>query len=65
MAKKNEDKIVFSRDLSVAISVAVEVARENQHEYLTLEHVLYALLTDPDSAACLEACGAEQAVGGV
>ncbi len=59
MAKKNEDKIVFSRDLSVALTMAAEVARESQHEYLTLEHVLYALLTDPDSAACLEACGAD------
>ena len=48
-----------SRELSVALNLAMEEAIERHHEYLTLEHVLYGLLADPASAECLEACGAD------
>ncbi len=51
--------MTLSRTLQIALSLALDVARERGHEYITLEHVLYALLTDPGSAACLEACGAD------
>ena len=51
--------MTLSRELSIALSLALEEAKERQHEFLTLEHVLYALLTDPSSAECLEACGAD------
>ncbi|MES2642583.1 MAG: ATP-dependent Clp protease ATP-binding subunit ClpA [Myxococcota bacterium] len=51
--------MTLSRELTIALSLAMEVAREKRHELLTLEHVLYALLTDPTTAECLEACGAD------
>ncbi|MEN9784991.1 MAG: hypothetical protein RLZZ299_255 [Pseudomonadota bacterium] len=51
--------MTLSRTLQIALSLALDVARERGHEYVTLEHVLYALITDPASAACLEACGAD------
>ncbi|HNH47866.1 MAG TPA: Clp protease N-terminal domain-containing protein, partial [Myxococcota bacterium] len=51
--------MTLSKELIIALNLAVEVARERQHEFLTLEHVLYALLTDPSSAECLEACGVD------
>ena len=51
--------MTLSRTLQIALSLALDVARERGHEYVTLEHVLYALLTDPGSASCLEACGAD------
>ncbi len=51
--------MTLSRELTIALSLAMEVAREKLHEMLTLEHVLYALLTDPTTAECLEACGAD------
>ncbi|MFZ5477179.1 MAG: ATP-dependent Clp protease ATP-binding subunit ClpA [Myxococcota bacterium] len=51
--------MTLSRELTIALSLAVDVAREKKHEFLTLEHVLYALLTDPTTAECLEACGAD------
>jgi ATP-dependent Clp protease ATP-binding subunit ClpA len=51
--------MTLSRELTIALSLAMEVAREKRHELLTLEHVLYALLTDPSTAECLEACGAD------
>ena len=51
--------MTLSRELTIALSLALEVAREKHHEFLTLEHVLYALLTDPGTAEGLEACGAD------
>jgi ATP-dependent Clp protease ATP-binding subunit ClpA len=51
--------VTLSRELTIALSLALDEARERGHEFITLEHVLYALLTDPTSAECLEACGAD------
>ena len=51
--------MTLSRELTIALSLALDEARERGHEFITLEHVLYALLTDPTSAECLEACGAD------
>ena len=46
-------------NLRVALSRAMDEAKRRRHEYLTLEHVLLALLHEPTSAAALEACGAK------
>ena len=50
-------KIKVADNLRVALSRAVEDTAERRHEMLTLEHLLLALLHDPDSAALLEALG--------
>jgi ATP-dependent Clp protease ATP-binding subunit ClpA len=44
-------------DLRIALSRAMDEAKQRRHEYLTLEHVLLALLHDPSSADALKACG--------
>jgi ATP-dependent Clp protease ATP-binding subunit ClpA len=44
-------------ELRIALSRAMEDAQERRHEYLTLEHVLLALLHDPDSSDLLKGCG--------
>ena len=46
-------------NLRVALSRAMDEAKRRRHEYLTLEHVLLALLHEPTSASALEACGAK------
>ena len=51
--------MTLSRELTIALSLALDEARERNHEFITLEHVLFALLSDPSSAECLEACGAD------
>ncbi|GDX82134.1 ATP-dependent Clp protease ATP-binding subunit ClpA [Deltaproteobacteria bacterium] len=51
--------MTLSRELTIALSLALDEARERRHEFITLEHVLYALLTDPTSADTLAACGAD------
>ena len=46
-------------NLRVAISRAISDAAERRHEYLTLEHVLLALLHDPDTADVIKAVGGD------
>ncbi|QUW04457.1 ATP-dependent Clp protease ATP-binding subunit ClpA [Chloracidobacterium validum] len=48
---------IFTKDLQTALTAAVNEAMARGHEYLTLEHVLFALLDDPTSADILRACG--------
>ncbi len=50
-------KIKVADNLRVALSRAVEDTARRRHEMLTLEHLLLALLHDPDSAKLLEALG--------
>ncbi|MBN2799180.1 MAG: ATP-dependent Clp protease ATP-binding subunit ClpA [Deltaproteobacteria bacterium] len=44
-------------DLRVALGLALEVAHDLRHEFITLEHLLLGLLHDPRSTEILEACG--------
>jgi len=46
-------------ELRVALSRALEEASQRRHEFLTLEHVLFALLHDPSTADALEAVGCD------
>jgi len=50
---------VFSPSLEIVLTVALREAISRQHAYLTLEHLLYALLHDPDGERILAACGAD------
>jgi ATP-dependent Clp protease ATP-binding subunit ClpA len=50
---------VFSPSLEIVLSVALREAISRQHAYLTLEHLLYALLHDPEGERILAACGAD------
>ncbi|MCB9778428.1 MAG: ATP-dependent Clp protease ATP-binding subunit ClpA [Alphaproteobacteria bacterium] len=43
--------------LKIALSRAMDDAARRRHEYLTTEHVLLALLHDPDTADVIEAVG--------
>ncbi len=46
-------------DLRVALSRALDEATRRRHEFLTLEHVLLALLHDPSTADVLKAVGCD------
>ncbi|MBI1619411.1 ATP-dependent Clp protease ATP-binding subunit ClpA [Aquamicrobium zhengzhouense] len=46
----------FSPGLEQALHRALTLANERHHEYATLEHLLMALLDDPDAAAVMRAC---------
>ncbi|NIJ69903.1 ATP-dependent Clp protease ATP-binding subunit ClpA [Xanthomonas sp. 60] len=50
---------MFSKDLEHTIGQCYKRAREARHEFMTVEHLLLALLDNPSAQAVLKACGAE------
>ena len=50
---------MLSRDLEKSLHRALSLAVERRHEFATLEHLLLALLEDPDAIAVLKACGVD------
>ena len=52
---------MFSKDLELTIGQCYKEARERRHEFMTVEHLLLALLENPSAAAVLRACGADVA----
>jgi ATP-dependent Clp protease ATP-binding subunit ClpA len=49
----------ITTDLQASLRQAIEEARKRRHEYLTLEHLLLALLDNPEVARMLDALGAD------
>jgi ATP-dependent Clp protease ATP-binding subunit ClpA len=50
---------MFSKDLELTISQSYKEARAKRHEFMTVEHLLLALLDNPSAAQVLKACGAD------
>jgi ATP-dependent Clp protease ATP-binding subunit ClpA len=50
---------VLSKELEVTLNLAFKKAREKRHEFMTVEHLLLALLDNPTAAKVLQACGAD------
>ena len=50
---------MFSKDLEQTIGQCYKRAREARHEFMTVEHLLRALLDNPAAQAVLKACGAD------
>jgi ATP-dependent Clp protease ATP-binding subunit ClpA len=48
--------LVFSQNLSRSLSRAIAMAEQQSYQCATPEHVLLALLDDPDAIPVLEAC---------
>jgi len=51
----------FSRPLEETLHRAVAYANARRHEYATLEHLLLALIDDPDAAGVMQACNVDLA----
>ena len=49
----------ISREFEVALTLAIKEARRHRHEFLCLEHVLYALSFDEDVAEIIRNCGGD------
>ncbi len=49
----------FAQSLEKTLHAALANASERAHEYATLEHLLLALIDDPDAAEVMKACGVE------
>jgi ATP-dependent Clp protease ATP-binding subunit ClpA len=50
---------MLSKALEITLNTAFKSAREQRHEFITVEHLLYALLDNPDVIPVLKACGAD------
>ena len=50
---------MLSPELEVSLNTAFQSAREKRHEYITVEHLLTALLDNPTAARVLRACGGD------
>ena len=51
----------FAQSLEKTLHAALANASERSHEYATLEHLLLALIDDPDAMLVMEACGVDLA----
>ncbi|ASF14110.1 ATP-dependent Clp protease ATP-binding subunit ClpA [Shewanella sp. FDAARGOS_354] len=49
---------MLNKDLEVTLNLAFQQAREARHEYMTVEHLLLALIDNPAAQEALIACGA-------
>ncbi|MBX7222336.1 MAG: hypothetical protein K1Y36_20470, partial [Blastocatellia bacterium] len=50
---------MISRELQATLNIAVNEVVRRRHEYLTLEHVLYALLFDGTASKAIRRCGGD------
>jgi ATP-dependent Clp protease ATP-binding subunit ClpA len=50
---------MIARQLQKSFEFALNEALKRRHEYVTLEHLLYALLHDRDVRECIRACGGD------
>jgi hypothetical protein len=51
----------FSRELDSTLHRTLAYANLRDHEYMTLEHLLLALIDDPDASVVMKACGVDLA----
>src|SRR5438552_13935104 len=51
--------MTITKELEQTLHMAIGEAQRRRHEYLTLEHLLYALCADPVASKVLRACGAD------
>lgn len=49
---------MLNKDLEVTLNLAFQQARDARHEYMTVEHLLLALIDNPAAQEALLACGA-------
>lgn len=48
---------MLSQELEFSLNMAFQEAREKRHEFITVEHLLTALLDNPSASRVLRACG--------
>ncbi len=50
---------MLDRELEFSLNLVFKDAREKRHEFVTVEHLLLALISNPSAATVLRACGAD------
>lgn len=52
---------MLNKDLEISLNLAFRQAKESRHEFMTVEHLLLALLDNPSAIEALKACAADMA----
>jgi len=52
-------QVMISKELSATLGFAVREAKKRRHEYVSIEHVLFAILHDETGVAIIEGCGGD------
>jgi ATP-dependent Clp protease ATP-binding subunit ClpA len=50
---------MITPSLEASLNQAFQLAQKHKHEFVTLEHLLFALLSDPDALNALKACSGD------
>jgi ATP-dependent Clp protease ATP-binding subunit ClpA len=50
---------MISKELSATLGFAVKEAKKRRHEYVSIEHILFAILNDPNGIDIIENCGGD------
>jgi ATP-dependent Clp protease ATP-binding subunit ClpA len=50
---------MITPSLEASLNQAFQLAQKHKHEFVTLEHLLFALLSDPDALNAIKACSAD------
>ncbi|MEA1064624.1 ATP-dependent Clp protease ATP-binding subunit ClpA [Erwinia sp. HR93] len=50
---------MLNQELEISLNMAFARAREHRHEFMTVEHLLLALLSNPSAREALEACSVD------
>ncbi|WP_448211609.1 ATP-dependent Clp protease ATP-binding subunit ClpA [Colwellia sp. MEBiC06753] len=50
---------MLNKDLEISLNLAFRQAKDSRHEFMTVEHLLLALLDNPSALDALKACGAD------
>jgi len=50
---------MISKELSATLGFAVREAKRRRHEYVSIEHILFAILNDPTGVEIIENCGGD------
>ncbi|UCE51097.1 MAG: ATP-dependent Clp protease ATP-binding subunit ClpA [Desulfobacterales bacterium] len=50
---------MISKELSATLGFAVREAKKRRHEYVSIEHILFAILNDPNGIEIIESCGGD------
>jgi len=57
--RREKGKPMLSKDLEITLNIAFAAALKKRHEYMTVEHLLLALLDNDLASGVLKACGAD------
>jgi len=52
---------MLNKELNSVLNEALEFAKKSRHEYVTIEHVFFSLLTNDQAITILQKCGADTA----